>query len=371
VESSITPKGPVLIVDDETTICSILARTLSREGFVCSTAGSGEAALSLLRQRKFDIVISDLRMAGISGLELLKRCRAEYPHVAFLIVTAVDDVEVGIEAMKLGAADYIVKPFQIQAVRRTVERALEKERLEVELERYRHGLEEMVEQRTRQLKTALGRIEETYDETLEALGRALDLRDTETAGHSRRVTLYSLKIAQVMGYSGEDLKHLARGAHLHDIGKIGIPDAILRKPGRLTAAETAVMQTHVAVGYELVRRIRFLASGAELVLSHHERYDGEGYPRGLRGNEIPLDARIFAIADTLDAMTSDRPYRRALPLAAAREEIIICSGIQFDPEVAHAFLHIPESVWENIGGSESGIRLAPEPSGESVLTFPQ
>jgi response regulator RpfG family c-di-GMP phosphodiesterase len=372
MESSIRPKGSVLIVDDEATVCSVLAKTLSREGFICSTVYDAQGALVMLRQNKFDAVISDLRMPGISGLELLKRCHSEYPHTAFLVVTAVDDVHVGIEAMKLGAVDYLVKPFQAQAVGRSVERALRTQRLELEVEKYRRGLEEMVEQRTSQLKTALGKIEETYDETLEALGGALDLRDTETAGHSRRVTLYTLKVAQAMDYSGEKLKHLARGAHLHDIGKIGIPDAILRKPARLTTAETAVMQTHVEIGYELVRRIRFLAPAAELVLNHHERYDGKGYPRGVRGNDILLDARIFALADTLDAMTSDRPYRRALPLSAARQEIIKCSGLQFDPEVVHVFLRIPDLVWEGVRGFDSPIQLAEEhlPS-ESDAASPQ
>ncbi len=342
------PKGVALAVDDDPTICSLLVRKLSSGGFDCSSASNGKEALDLLQQRNFDVVISDLRMPEVSGLALLERCRTEYPQVAFLIVTAEDDIEICVQAMKRGAADYLVKPFNAQILVHNVERALEKKRLDRELQRYRSRLEDMVEDRTQELKAALRQIEENYDDTLEALGAALDLRDTETAGHSRRVSLYSLEIAKARDYSREQLKHLERGAQLHDIGKMAVPDAILLKAGRLTAAETAIMQRHVKVGYELVRRVRLLAPAAELVLSHHERYDGEGYPRGLIGDAIPLDARVFAVADAFDAMTSDRPYRCARPLSVAREEISSGSGLQFDPEVVRAFLSIPESVWEEI-----------------------
>lgn len=196
--------------------------------------------------------------------------------------------------------------------------------------------------------TAMNPIELTYDETLEALGAALDLRDTETPGHSRRVTRYSRQIARAQGCSNEDLEQIARGSWLHDVGKMAIPDAILFKPGRLSEEETAVMQTHARIGYDLVCRIAFLAPAAEIILTHHERYDGAGYPQGLVRDEIPLGARIFAVADALDALTSDRPYRRALPLARARREIEQESGRQFDPQVVRAFLAIPEDVWEKI-----------------------
>jgi putative nucleotidyltransferase with HDIG domain len=369
MSNTLAAREHVLVVDDESSVCSVLVRALSREGFVSWSAGSGDEALDMLRQRDFGVVISDLNMPGISGLQLLDRCRVEYPSLVFLIVTGEDDVQVGVEAMKRGADDYLVKPFQVQAVVRNVQRALEKKRLQLELERYHHRLEEMVEDRTQQLKAALGRVEATYDETLEALGAALDLRDEETAGHSRRVNLYSQAIARSMGHSDEALKCLARGAHLHDIGKIGIPDSILRKPGKLTPEETVVMRTHVAVGYELVRRIRFLAAAAELVLSHHERFDGKGYPRGLSGGDIPLDARIFAVADTLDAMTSDRPYRGALPFSIAWEEISSGSGLQFDPEVVQVFRLMPKAIWEDIRRWESVDHLPGEgPSG--ALEFP-
>ena len=338
----------ILVVDDDPSIGALLNEKLSQEGFHCRSCLSGTEALEIMERQAFDVIISDLRMPGMSGFELLEVTRKKYPHSAFLMATGVAEVRVGIQAMKQGADDYLVKPFQLDAVVASVERALDKKCLELELENYRKNLEEMVEQRTKQFQAALKRVELTYDETLEALAAALDLRDDETAGHSRRVTLYCLELAKAVGCLDEQLKQIARGAYLHDVGKIGIPDAILLKPGKLTEQETAIMQTHARTGYELVSRIAFLAGAAEIVLTHQERYDGTGYPQGLFGEEVPLEARIFAVADTLDAMTSDRPYRRALPLSTARQEMIRESGRQFDPKVVQAFLAISDPVWENI-----------------------
>jgi response regulator RpfG family c-di-GMP phosphodiesterase len=338
----------VLLVDDEPQIPLLLSQKLSAEGFQCHTAFAGKDALDLIQPKQFDVVISDLRMPEVSGLDLLERVRQHSPHTAFLMATGVADLGVGIQAMKQGADDYIVKPFHLDAVVASVRRAVEKKRMELELENYRGHLEEMVEQRTAQLEAAMHRVELTYDETLEALGAALDLRDNETAGHSQRVTRYSLAMAGRMGCSAAQLTYIARGAYMHDIGKIGIPDSILLKPGKLTPEERAVMETHARIGYDLLCRIAFLVSAAEIVLTHQERYDGTGYPQGLTGAEIPLGARIFAAADTLDAMTSDRPYRKALPYSKAREEIKRESGRQFDPEVVGVFLSIPEQEWGTI-----------------------
>jgi PAS domain S-box-containing protein len=346
--SSNAPKARILIVDDEPAICTLLIEGLSLEGFECRAAGGGEEALRILELESFDALISDLRMPSVCGLALLEAARAKYPRMSFLIATGVDNVRVGVEAMKRGADDYLVKPFRLEAVGAAVERALEKKRLKLEVETYRERLEEIVEQRTNQLQAAIKRIQQTYDETLQALGAALDLRHTETEGHSRRVTLYSLEIARTSDCTADQLAQILRGSYLHDIGKIGIPDAILLKPDKLTAEETAVMRTHARIGYELVCRIPFLAPAAEIVLTHQEAYDGTGYPQGLKGEEIPLGARIFAVADALDAMTSDRPYRRAMTRAVARDEIRRKSGQQFDPQVVEAFFAIPEEVWENI-----------------------
>lgn len=347
----------ILVVDDEASVCALLNDRLTLEGFQCRTCSTAEEAISLVENAPFDAIISDLRLPGTSGLDLLEAVHQKHPHCAFLIMTGVDDVRVGIDAIKRGADDYLVKPFQMDTVVAGIKRAMERIRLEQDVKNYRQNLEQMVEQRTKQLQTAMKRIEHTYDETLEALGAALDLRDTETEGHSRRVSRFCLEMAKAMGCAAEQLKQIARGSYLHDIGKIGIPDSILLKPGRLNEEETAVMQTHARVGYDLVSRIGFLAPAAEIVLTHQERYDGTGYPQGLVGDEIPLGSRIFAVADTLDAMTSDRPYRLALPLSAARAEIARESGRQFDPEVVRVFLSLPEQVWEKIRLEVAGVRL--------------
>ncbi len=195
---------------------------------------------------------------------------------------------------------------------------------------------------TRETEAALKRIELTYDETLRALGAALDLRDAETAGHCERVTRYARQIAVQMKRSDEEVVQITRGAYLHDIGKIGIPDSILLKEGKLETNEMEIMRTHVRIGYNLVSHIGFLAPAAEIILGHHEFFDGSGYPRGLKGKAIPGGSRIFSIADTLDAITSDRPYRPARSFTAACDEIEHEAGRQFDPEAVEAFLSIPQ-----------------------------
>jgi putative nucleotidyltransferase with HDIG domain len=335
----------VLAVDDELAASKLIALMLSSPAFHCTTASSGEEALVALQGERFDAVISDLQMPGISGLELLTQVRRSYPHMAFLVTTGVDDLEVGVQAMRCGADDYLVKPLRESAIRVSLESALHKRQLELEVENYRQHLEEMVVERTGRLHEALHQLEKNYQSTLQALGAAIDLRDSETAGHSRRVCRYSLEIARAIGWSEKQLENLARGAYLHDIGKLGIPDRILLKPGLLSVEERKLMQRHVQIGFDLVKGIDFLSEASEIVLMHHERYDGGGYPRGLRGSEILLGARIFAIADTLDAITSDRPYRRASAFESAREIIRQCSGSQFDPLVVDVFLNVPEETW--------------------------
>jgi HD-GYP domain-containing protein (c-di-GMP phosphodiesterase class II) len=191
----------------------------------------------------------------------------------------------------------------------------------------------------------LSQIERSYDHTLEVLGAAIDLRDSPTAGHSRRVFLYSLEIAKRMGGLEKQMRNIAMGAWLHDIGKLAISDAILLKPGPLSDKERKIMERHAQIGYDLVKGIPFLAEAAEIIFAHHERCDGSGYPRGLKAREIPAGARIFAVADTFDAMTSDRPYRRAVPFKASCEVIERGAGTMYDPQVANVFLNTPEETW--------------------------
>jgi response regulator RpfG family c-di-GMP phosphodiesterase len=342
------PAIRVLAVDDELAACKLLAIMLHPPAYCCTIAGTGEEAIDSLQRDRFDAVISDLQMPGITGLELLTHVRRSYPHVAFLVTTGVDDVDVGVQAMRCGADDYLVKPLHENAVLASLESALHKRHLEQQVENYRQHLEEMVADRTLQLREALQQIAGGYEDTLQALGAAIDLRDNETAGHSQRVCRYSLELARTLGWSDSQLGSLARGAHLHDIGKLGIPDGILLKPGPLTDEERNIMQRHVEIGFNLVADIAFLSDAAELVLTHHERYDGSGYPRALKGDEILPSARIFAVADSFDAITSDRPYRRASSFESGLKIIRDCSGAQFDPQVVRAFLTIPAETWPAI-----------------------
>jgi response regulator RpfG family c-di-GMP phosphodiesterase len=349
--TSLIPSVParVLIVDDELSIRKVLGAMLPQVAFMSRTAASGAEALKILQSEHQDAVISDLQMPGISGIELLAEVRRRYPQVAFLVATGVDDIRVGVRAMKQGADDYLVKPFDVDVVIVSLNRALEKKRLERQVENYRLHLEAMVSERTQELQTALKQTEKSYEDTLEALGAAIDLRDSPTGGHSRRVFLYSMEIVKAMGSLENRFKSIAMGSWLHDIGKLAIPDRILLKPGPLTEEEWEVMRRHPRIGHDLVKSISFLAEASEIVLAHHERYDGSGYPQGLKGEQIPLGARIFAVADTLDAMTSDRPYRSALPFQAAREVIERGSRTLYDPLVASAFLSVSNETWKITG----------------------
>ncbi len=343
----------ILVVDDEESIREVVATMLETQGYRCTAVSNGRAALQHLEKDSLDLVLSDMVMPEMDGLKLLEWLRGHNDDIPIIMVTAMHDLATALEAIRRGAYDYILKPFEKDQLFLSVRRALEHRRLVLENRNYQRNLEKLVEERTAQLSRALSQLEQSYDHTLEALGGALDLKDTETEGHCQRVTAFTISIAKAMSVDRALLPQIARAAFLHDIGKMAIPDHILRKPGPLTDEEREVMRRHSEIGYAMLSRIPFLREAAEIVLAHQEFYDGTGYPRGLRGEEIPLGARIFAVADTLDAMTSDRPYRRALPIAAAQEEIQRCSGTQFDPKVVEVFLSLPDSQWlelrENVG----------------------
>jgi putative nucleotidyltransferase with HDIG domain len=264
------------------------------------------------------------------------------------MVTAMHDISIALNSIRNGAYDYLLKPFDREQLLATVRRAMENRRLKLENRAYQTNLEALVTARTEQLRQAITTLERSYDITLEALGNALDLKDAETEGHSKRVTAFTIAMARAMGLSADQIRVIARGAFLHDIGKMAIPDAILRKPGALDQEEIAIMREHCYRGYQILRRIPFLSEAAEIVYSHQEKYDGTGYPRGLKGDQIPLGARIFSVADTLDAMTSNRPYRAAQPFSAARDEIQRWSGRQFDPQVVATFMQMPENIWDDL-----------------------
>jgi len=339
----------ILVVDDEEPIREIVSSMLTMGGYSCKQAASGLAALALLDSgEEFELMLSDLMMADLDGIGLLEKTKERFPDMPVIMVTAVHDISVALAAIRNGAYDYLLKPFEREQLMATVRRALENRRLKLENRSYQTGLEVLVRERTKQVNEALNNLERSYDITLEALGDALDLKDAETEGHSKRVTAFTIAIARAMGLPKQQIAIIARGAFLHDIGKMAIPDAILRKPGALTPEEITIMREHCYRGYQMVKKIPFLAEASEIVYAHQERWDGSGYPRGLKGEEIPLGARMFSVADTLDAITSDRPYRPAQTLAAAREEIQRWSGRQFDPEVVKTFLAMPEKIWEDL-----------------------
>lgn len=339
----------ILVVDDEESIREIVCSMLAASGYQCHQVPSGVEALHLLESgADFDLMLSDLMMAELDGIALLERTKEQFPDMPVIMVTAVHDISVALAAIRNGAYDYLLKPFEREQLMNTVRRALENRRLKLENRAYQSNLESLVTARTDQLRQTMTDLERSYDITLEALGDALDLKDAETEGHSKRVTAYTIAIARAMGVSNENIRIIARGAFLHDIGKMAIPDSILRKPGALTKEETAIMREHAYRGYQMLRKIPFLTEAADIVYSHQEMFDGSGYPRSLKGEEIPKGARIFAIADTLDAITSDRPYRAAQPFSAAKVEIVRCAGSQFDPEIVSVFAGMPETIWGDL-----------------------
>jgi len=340
------PSDRILVVDDEETIREIVCSMLAAANYKCTQASSGMKALAVLESgQEFELMLSDLMMADLDGIGLLERTKEKFPDMPVVMVTAVHDISVALAAIRNGAYDYLLKPFEREQLLATVRRALENRRLKMENRAYQSNLEALVAARTQQLQQAMADLERSYDITLEALGSALDLKDAETEGHSKRVTAFTIAIARAMGLPKDQMAIIARGAFLHDIGKMAIPDRILRKPDKLEPEEVAIMREHCYHGYQILKRIPFLTQAAEIVYSHQERYDGTGYPRGLKGEEIPLGARIFSVADTLDAITSDRPYRAAQSVGAAREEIKRWSGRQFDPHVVETFLEMPEHIW--------------------------
>src|SRR6202795_3373912 len=297
----------ILVVDDEEAIREIVCAILAAAGYSWKQASSGMEALALLNSGEvFELMLSDLMMADLDGIGLLERTKEKFPDMPVVMVTAVHDISVALAAIRNGAYDYLLKPFEREQLLNAVGRALENRRLKVENRTYQTNLESLVEARTDQLQAAMADLERSYDITLQALGDALDLKDAETEGHSRRVTAFTIAI------------------------------------------ERAIMKEHCYHGYQMLKKIPFLTEACDIVYSHQEHFNGSGYPRGLKGSEIPLGARIFSVADTLDAIISDRPYRPARTLAEARKEIQAWTGRQFDPEVVDIFSKMPDDVFEDL-----------------------
>ncbi len=338
----------ILVVDDESPVRAMMGAALERHGYDVLFASGGREAFEILERTSCELVLADILMQDGNGLVLLERVHNQFPQIPVVMVSAVHDTSVAIDTMRRGAYDYLLKPFERQHLLATVERALDHRHALQASQSYQQTLEKVVQARTEMLRQAVEDLEHSYDVTLEALGDALDLKDSETEGHSKRVTAYTIALARATGIDAAQIKVIARGAFLHDIGKMAIPDSILRKPGALGPEEQVIMREHCIRGYHILRKIPFLAASAEIVYSHQEHFDGSGYPNGLHGNQIPIGARIFAVADTLDAITSDRPYRKARSFDVARQEILRCSGTQFDPAVVETFLKIPNELWQEL-----------------------
>lgn len=324
-----------------------LGRVVAAPGMTGEFCTSVAQAHRILSARALDVVLVNLGTPDPEILKFLDECRQQYPMTATIVIADSENLHFAVQAVNAGAADYFVETSPDTVIVR-IHRAVAMRRAEHDLEERRLQLECLLHARIEESQLEVKRLEQTSEEMLYAFGLALGLRDNETAQHCHRVARYSLELAGALGCSSAEMWTIHRGAFLHDIGKIGIPDSVLHKPGPLTSTERAIMEKHVRIGYEIVHRMPSLATAAGTVLTHHERFDGTGYPQGLRGREIPFGSRIFAVADTFDAMTTNRPYRRALPASVAREEILRESGGQFDPEVVQAFLSIPLERWDKI-----------------------
>ena len=340
-------KPRLLIVDDEAAVRGVL-HDLLEQSYDCAEASSAEEALSLLRFSPYELVISDITMTGMSGLQMIPYIKTIAPGSVIVMVSGMQTIESAINALRLGAFDYLMKPFDLRQVEAAIQRAHEHYELIAAKQRYENHLEELVDQRTAELDDALGSLEDAYRSTLQALTAALETRDAETHGHSERVVTFSLRLGREYGLNANEMKALEFGSLLHDIGKIGVPDAILRKPGKLTEEEWDRMREHPLHGQQILRNIEFLEGAGKVVAQHHEKWDGSGYPLGLRGEEIDICARIFAVADAFDAITSDRVYRKAQSYEAAALELEDWADRQFDPKVVAAFHRVPKEDWEEL-----------------------
>lgn len=328
----------ILVVDDEASVARVVSRWLSAEGYECEQASGGREALEALRRREFALVVTDIMMPGMSGMELLEQAQEEFPRTAVVMLTAVDDRETATRAVELGAYGYIIKPFEQNEVVINVANALRRRSLEVLRDRYEEQLEETVQERTAEVRRA-------QEEITLRLTAASEFRDTETGAHVRRMGLYAEAVGKAMGHAEEQARLLRLAAPMHDVGKIGIPDSILLKPSKLTDDEFETMKTHTTIGAKLLEEsgIPLLDASREIALGHHEKWDGSGYPDGLAGTDIPQNARIVAILDVYDALVHDRVYRPAMPEEKALAIIADGSGSHFEPRLVRTFVDtLPE-----------------------------
>jgi putative nucleotidyltransferase with HDIG domain len=342
-------RRPVLIVDDDHLALQVLSETLAEAGWRTACFDDPLEALAAIGSTEPLVILSDHVMPGMDGVAFLNEARRRAPHASRVLCTASDDFDVALGAVNAGEVFRIVqKPWRPADLLRSVSDAAEVARLRQENERLARALgrqNELLRDVNVQLER---RVRERTHSLLDGLVAALDFRDSETQWHSRRVSRFARRLAVELGVQGPELTVIEQAALLHDIGKIGIRDEVLRKPEALTDAEWEEMRRHAELGWTLLQRVDFLQPAADLVLQHHERWDGTGYPARIAGEQLALGARIFHVVDALDALMSSRPYRGARSYLEAREEIARCAGTHFDPRVVEAFLAIPAEDWERI-----------------------
>lgn len=335
----------ILVVDDDNRISELITSILKMRGFDSELASSVKGAMSLLSRQTYDIIFLDLGLPDGSGFSILESILRDSPESIVIVITGMHDINTAIKSIRKGAHDFITKPFEVKLFKERLDRVTEEWKSRRLHYHYQQNLENLVKVKTDELLKTTKQIEHTYDMTVSALGAALDLRDPETADHCRRVSENSVRLGQKLGFSNTNLRNLKWGAYLHDIGKIAVPDQVLLKKSSLTKKEMELVKKHPIVGSNMIKNVDFLSGATDIILHHHEKYDGSGYPFGLKKKEIPLSARIFAIMDTLDSMTSDRPYRRALPFSVFIKELGDLLGKHFDPEIVREFLEFPNSTW--------------------------
>ncbi|QQS39960.1 MAG: HD domain-containing protein [Acidobacteriota bacterium] len=339
------PERSLLIIEPEAGRSSPLVEFFAAR-YECERVVQEGEAITLLRERDFGVVLGDLCDGLFDGPGLVKSICGNSACSEVIVIASENDSDHAIECFRAGAFDFIKRPFELDYLESAVTRAFEKFEHGLITSHYQSGLEDLLAHRSAALDRALEDVENSYRVTLKALVQALETRDFETHGHSERVVTFSLRLGHELGLSHESLRDLELGALLHDIGKIGVPDSILRKPSKLTEKEWEKMKLHPVHGHRILRNIPFLGGAARVVAQHHERWDGTGYPNGLKGEAIDIGARIFAVIDAFDAMISDRVYRRGRPYEDAIKELDACAGSQFDPLVVEAFRSVPREDWD-------------------------
>lgn len=330
----------ILVVDDDTTLLNMLGQGLKMMGHEVTLCASVEEALQVLRRQDTDVevLLTDIKMPGRSGIELLQELQNEDDAMVRLIMTGLATVDNAVDSLRHGAYDFIRKPVSMYELAATIDRGIEHRHLVLENRNYQNHLEKMVQQKTAELTQTLQSVNRSYEFTIEAMIRLLDAREQDSGRHSVRVRDLAMILGRKVGLTEDELQMLNYAALLHDIGKIGVPDAVLRKQGPLDSEERVIIEKHVDIGYQILKSASWFQGVAEIVHSHHECYDGTGYPRGLRGKDICIGARVFSVVDAYDAMRSPRVYRDALPRDVTVAELRGKSGTQFDPDVITAFL---------------------------------